>query len=62
MIYRSSRELPTSLRGCAIWMQVFDGVKWNMSNCLRAHDARQLARFLDRNPDVVWLRIYTEKI
>jgi hypothetical protein len=57
MIYRTSRELPRSLRGYAIWLQVLDQGAWYEVCSLRPADARAVLRWLDRHPLRTNLRV-----
>lgn len=57
MIYRTSADLPRSLRGYAIWLQVLDDGVWYEVCALRAADARAVARWLDRHPRRTNLRL-----
>lgn len=51
MIYRTSRELPRSLRGYAIWLMLpVPGKDWVCVCTMRPQDARQALRWSDRQP------------
>lgn len=59
MIYRSSRDLPRTLRGHALWLAVLDNGTWYEVCPLRPADARAVCRWLDRHPLRSNLRIHS---
>jgi hypothetical protein len=51
MIYRSAKELPRSLAGYALWLQVYTGGVWQVACQLRRRDARELLSWVDQQPE-----------
>jgi len=62
MIYLSSRDLPASLRGYALWLQVRDQGQWSCVSKLLPSEAREVCRWLDRHPLRQELRVLAEKV
>lgn len=57
MTYRSSQELPRSLRGQTLWLQLLYLGNWSEACELRASDARALCRWLDQHPQCRHVRV-----
>ena len=62
MIFLSSRDLPASLRGHALWLQVRDQGQWSAVCKLLPSEAREVCRWLDRHPLRQELRVLAEKV
>ena len=61
MTFLSSSDLPKSLSGYALWLQVRDNGQWSDACCLLPSETRQLFRWLDRHPLRRELRVRAEK-
>lgn len=62
MIYPTDKvELPASLRGYAIWLQVYHASRWQAICQLSPTAARQIKRYIDRHVGV-GLRLHIEKL
>ena len=62
MIYLSRSEMPASLRGYALYLQVRDAGDWSVVCELSPTAAKEVGRWLDRHPLRRELRILAEKV
>lgn len=58
MVYRSSLGMPRSFAGYSIWLQVREEGDWVSVCALLPSEARQLARWMDRHPLRMDIRVY----
>jgi len=61
-IYRTSRELPKSLNGYALWLQLQYAGQFQTVCGLRPTDARAALRWADSRTLPVHLRVWGERI
>ena len=62
LIYLSRREMPASLAGYSLWLQVRDAGEWSVVCELNPTAAKEVGRWLDRHPLRREVRVLAEKV
>ncbi len=62
MIFRSSVGWPSPARDWSFWLQLREGGEWMTLCALRPDSARDVARWMDRHPLRMDLRIWAERV